>query len=74
MTSMIKRVAESQAKFDGRTLVGMSRTDRERYMERARLAIETMREPTEAMIDAMEKDGGHSCYRRDAAIDEALKS
>lgn len=50
--TMIERVAESQAKFDGRSLIGMPRGERERYLERARLAIAAMREPTEGMIEA----------------------
>lgn len=47
--NMIERVAESQAKFDGRTLISMPRGERERYIERARLAIEAMRDPTPGM-------------------------
>jgi hypothetical protein len=52
MENMIERVAESQAKFDGRELIAMPRGERERYRQRARLAIEAMREPTQSMIDA----------------------
>lgn len=48
----LEQVAESQAKFDGRSLAGMPKGERGRYIERARLAIEAMREPTEEMIDA----------------------
>lgn len=50
MISMIERVAESQAAFDGRSLSGMPMAERERYMERAKIAIREMREPTPEMI------------------------
>lgn len=49
MTVMIRRVAESQAEFDGRSLIHMPRFERERYMARARAAIMAMREPTVLM-------------------------
>lgn len=52
--TMIERVAEGQAAYDGRTLVAMPRGERERYYERARLAISFMRAPTVRMlIDAL---------------------
>lgn len=57
MTTMIELVAESQAKFDGRSLIGMPRGERERYLERARLAIAAMREPTEGMLAGTEAPG-----------------
>lgn len=50
--TMIERVAESQAKFDGRTLISMPRFERERYFERGRAAIEAMREPSVEMMEA----------------------
>lgn len=52
MTTMVERVAESQARFDGRTLIAMPRGERERYFRRARAAIEAMREPTWQMCSA----------------------
>lgn len=50
--TMIERVAEGQAKFDGRTLIAMPRGERQRYYERARLAILAIREPSERMEEA----------------------
>ena len=49
---MIERVARGQADFDGRGWMAMSRGERGRYIQRARLAIQDIREPTEAMEDA----------------------
>lgn len=49
MMTMIERVAESQANFDGRKLSDMPKGERERYRQRARLAIEAMRVPTPLM-------------------------
>ena len=72
--SMIERVAESQANFDGRKLINMPMGERVRYRQRARAAIEAMREPTEAM----RKAGWEETDQRDeyavwcAMIDAAL--
>ncbi|NTA27374.1 hypothetical protein [Allorhizobium ampelinum] len=48
----LEEIAEGQAKFDGRTLIGMPRGERDRYMERARLMLECIREPTGGMLKA----------------------
>lgn len=80
--TMIERVAESQAKFDGRSLIGMPRGERERYLERARLAIAALREPTPEIEDAIRRTDcwdpeehtesyGHAWrYAIDAALEE----
>jgi acyl-CoA reductase-like NAD-dependent aldehyde dehydrogenase len=49
---MVEKIAIGQCEFDGRPWLSMPRTERDRYMARARLAIEAMREPTEAMLAA----------------------
>lgn len=46
--SLIEKIAAGQAEFDGRELIAMPRVERERYMERARLALKAMQEPPEA--------------------------
>lgn len=77
MSKMVARVAAGQAMFDGRTLGAMSRTERERYYERARIAIRDMREPTETMKDAAEEPNdyrGTHVITWQAMIDEALLS
>ena len=51
----LEQVAESQAKFDGRSLAGMPKGERGRYMERARLAIEAMRDLSPAQHEASEE-------------------
>lgn len=50
--NMIEKIAAREAEFDGRELIAMPMADRKRYFQRARLAIETMREPTDEMITA----------------------
>jgi hypothetical protein len=46
-------------------------SQRDLALMEADAALAAMREPTEAMVDAMEKDAGHSVYRWQAAIDAA---
>lgn len=48
--TMVERVARTAATFDGRPFEGLGRADRSRYLERARLEIEAMRELTDEMI------------------------
>lgn len=67
--SMIERVAEGQAGYDGRTLSGMSRGERERYFERARIAIRNMREFSPDLDDWGVE--GSAAYR--ATLDAALE-
>lgn len=75
MESMIERVAKGQSDFDGRPWLSMSKADRVRYLERAKIAIEAMREPTGEMLDAVYNYGGDYISRGAwmASIDEALK-
>ena len=67
---MVERVAREICKNAGHV------TDRHwhHYTNAARAAIEATREPTEEMIDAAERVGGHSLYRYQAMIDKALES
>jgi hypothetical protein len=46
-------------------------TNGEIYLGFADAALAVIREPTEAMVYAMEEDAGHSLYRWQAAIDAA---
>jgi hypothetical protein len=50
--TMRERIARGQAEFDGRGWLNMPRGERDRYLDRADAAIEAMREPTEAMVNA----------------------
>lgn len=52
MSDMIERVAKSQADFDVRPWLSMPRYQRERYIERAKLFLRDISDPTEAMIAA----------------------
>lgn len=50
MGEMVERIAEGQARFDGWDgLAALGRVDADRYRARARLALEAMKDPTEAM-------------------------
>lgn len=73
----VEEVAEGQAAYDGRTLIGMPRGERERYYERARLAIAAMRIPTASMRtafwDADEPTDAGFIAGWAAAIDKALE-
>ena len=40
--SIIETIAEGQARFDGRKLIEMPRAERDRYRERAKLALDAM--------------------------------
>ena len=53
--SMIERVGRALAKEEGYTY------DPYPYDVRARVAIEAMREPTDAMLSAAEMDDGRGC-------------
>ncbi|TDH35679.1 hypothetical protein E2A64_10080 [Pseudohoeflea suaedae] len=48
---MIEKVARGQSKFDGREWLSMPRTERERYMARARIAVADMREAAPETTD-----------------------
>lgn len=56
MSEMVERVARGQSEFDGRPWLSMPKTERDRYMERAKLAIAAMRIPSKAMLDAVEAE------------------
>lgn len=64
--NMIEKIAAREAEFDGRELIAMPMADRKRYFQRARLAIETMREPTESMITAGKDADDPGCERANA--------
>ena len=49
MSEMIERVANAAADFDGRPLDKLGRADKDRYLARARVEIEAMREPSKDM-------------------------
>ena len=73
---MIERVARAICKLrygDPDFDYGMNKPRWVDCVPDAYAAIEEMREPTDAMIDAAEKDGGHSYYRWQAMIDAALQ-
>lgn len=80
MSEMVERVAramrERYAKHNGdKGLVPFEAAgSREAWMECARAAIEAMREPTEAMVVAMDEHAGTIApqYAYEAAIDAAL--
>lgn len=56
--TMVERMAEAEAKIDGYAdLLAMSRPQRERYMLRARAALEAMREPNLSMDQAGADEG-----------------
>ncbi len=70
--SMVVRIAESQVQFDGRgALTYMPKADRERYLERARLFLRDLREPTQAMLRASTYEFNGDVWRE--MIDAALK-
>lgn len=79
--NMIEKIAVGQSEFDGRPWLSMPKTERDRYIARARLAIEAMREPTEAMVDAAADEWVEDWRQRretiraiwTAAINAALK-
>lgn len=50
--ALLLRVAEGQARFDGRSLTDMPAADRKRYMQRALLAVQEMRSPSAKMLRA----------------------
>lgn len=79
--SMITRVARAMREHDRSKAAGQwnswerAKADhRERYMERARIAIEAMRSPTEAMHNAADKNelSDHAIGAWQAMIDAAL--
>lgn len=73
--SMIERVARAlMSAQESRDLDYASPMVREAYMFAARAAIEAMREPTDAMVDAMEEHAGTIApqYAYEAAIGAAL--
>lgn len=72
MTAFLEKVArgichEMYGPFDS-----MGERDKVKAMSAARAAVEAMRMPNEAMVEAGENDGGHSVYRWQAMIGAAL--
>lgn len=81
--SMVEKIARGQAEFDGRPWLSMPKTERERYMDRARAALQAIRDPTkemaaagrEAYADHVDQVSTHMVVEQTftAMIDRALK-
>jgi hypothetical protein len=64
---LIETMAEHQANFDGRKLIEMPRGERERYRERARIAIADMEKfRRSAALDELGKLDGELLWPKEA--------